>query len=200
MTYIELKNLVNFYLHRTDMADKMDAFFELARERIGKDARLIRMQTEVALVIVEGSVAIPDDYIETKSLATTDGFPIQFQDVNNFDRFARAMRGGRGGFAYYTLRGPVFYFAPPNGTESEPASARLTYYRKPAKLVADEDVNVITEHYPTLYLFSVLAYAHNAIQDVESEMIANQNYNLELNKLNDSEAFGMSGSPTMSGI
>lgn len=201
MTYIELKNLVAFYLHRTDMSDKLDAFFELARERIGKDARLLRLQDETTLSIVEGSVAIPDDYIEVKAMATTSNVrPIQFQDVNNFDRFARATRSGRGGIAYYTIRGPFFHFAPWSGTEAEPESARLTYYKKPERLVADDDVNVISEHYPTLYLFSVLAYAHNAIQDLASEKVANDNYFIELNKANESDAFGSSGSPSMSGL
>lgn len=199
MNYLELKNLVSFYLHRTDMADNMDAFFELARERIGKDARLIRMQTDAVLAIVEGSAPIPDDYIETKIMSNLAGSPMQFQDVNNFDRFARAMRGG-GELTYWTIRGGLFRFAPTTGTAEAPAFNRITYYRKPAKLVDNADENVITVNNPTLYLFAVLAYAHNAIQDLASEQVANTNYLSELNRANESDMFGASGSPSMSGI
>lgn len=198
MTYTELKVLVNFYLHRTDMADKLDAFFELARHRIGKDARLILLQSEADLSIVNGVAALPDDFVETKALAIPNGYPIQWQDVNNFDRFARAITAGP--LAYYTIRGGSYRFAPASGTEAEPAVARVTYYKKPAKLIGLDDTNVITENYPTLYLFAVLAYAHNAIQDLASEKIANINYQSEMDKANESDAFGSSGSPSMSGL
>ena len=200
MNYIELQQLVQFYLHRTDMAIRMDSFFELARERIAKDVRLVRLQDEVELSIVEGVAALPADYIEVKAMAIPAGLPIRFQDVNNFDRFNRANRGGTGGLAYWTIRGGSFRFSPEGGTDADPVVARLTYFKRPAKLTADEDTNVVTEFYPTLYLFAVLAYAHNAIQDLGSEAVANSNYMTELNKLNESEMFGASGSPSMSGI
>ena len=180
------------------MADKLPAFFELARHRIGKDARLILMQTEVELQVVDGVAALPEDYIETKALAVPNGYPIQFQDVNNFDRFARAVTAGP--LAYYTIRGGSFRFTPKNGTEAEPVAARLTHFRKPTPLVAAGDVNVITEHYPTLYLFAVLSYAHNAIQDFGSQKVADESYFVELNKANESDMFGSTGSPSMQGI
>jgi hypothetical protein len=191
MDYQELKNLVDFYLHRTDMVDKLDAFFELARERIGKDARLIRMQTEVELTVVDGSAPLPVDYLQVKAMSTGQ-WPIRFQDVNNFDRLKTATRGGNA--PMYTIRAAQFHFAPTPGT------ARLTYYAKPAKLVDPGDTNTITDYYPTLYLYAALVYAHNAIQDLASEQVANANYQSELAKANESDAFGSAGSPSMSGI
>jgi hypothetical protein len=199
MDYGELQDLVLFYLHRTDMQDKMNGFFELARERIAKDARIIAMQTSVDITFDTSVQPLPEGYIEMIGDIRLNGsrkVPLQFADNNNFDRLGSSAIGGA---MWWTMRAGNIEVAPFAGSVESPSIINATYYQKPAKLTNREDTNSISDDAPTLYLFAVLAFAHNAIQDLGSEQVANQNYMGELNKANESAVFGSAGSPTMFG-
>ena len=201
MNYGELKSLVLFYLHRTDMDDKLDGFFELARERIGKDARIIAMQASVEIPFPTNIQPLPERFIEmigdVRVVGSGRGFPLQYADGNNFDRLGYSSAGTS---QWWTMRAGQIEIAPFAGSVDSPLQIKADYFQKPAKLTASDDVNTISENAPTLYLFAVLAFAHNAIQDFGSEQVANQNYMSELMTANESAVFGSSGSPSMFGI
>ena len=68
MNFKEIKDLVTFYLHRTDLEALMPQFFELARERISKDARLIAMEVDLHIDFIGSPVALPVDFLEFRSV------------------------------------------------------------------------------------------------------------------------------------
>ncbi len=180
MNYGELKNLIEFYLHRTDFAPVFPQIFEQARERIGKDARLLVMEKTAEITLTDKVGALPADFIEARHVMQAATFGKQGLQYLDRAAFAERSRRYTGGFAAYTI----------NGLDIEcgkNAPITVYYYAAPAKLVADSDTNVITERYPNLYIYAVLSYCHNAVQDYESEQIADQRYMAELMAANEAD-------------
>jgi len=202
MDYQELQLLVEFYLHRTDMTARIPGFIELARDRLSKDCRFLSMQTYITLSVEAESEPLPADYLQVKSITTPvargGSRPLQFHNNDNFGRVSSAVVSG--GIQFYTIRARDLVFAPFGGSVDSPIVVNLNYYARPQKLVDPEDTNSILENYPTLYLHSTLMYAHNAIQDHESEQVSTGDYRMELSTAKESEVFGQSGSPSMLGV
>ena len=202
MNFGELSDLLLYYLHRTDMTDKIPGFVELARSRLSKDCRFMGMQEYIEVPFTEESSPLPADFLEVKSLTVPvarGGYrPLQFHTNDNFGRVSHAVVSGAPQF--FTLRAGSLVISPFNGSVEVPTVVSMNYFQRPAKLVNPEDTNSILEEYPELYLHASLIYAHKAVQDHESEQVTHQQYGVELRSAKESEIYGQSGSPTMLGV
>lgn len=202
MNYGELKSLLSYYLHRTDMEDKIPGFVELARARLSKDCRFMGMQQYVEIEFTEDSSPLPVDFLEVKSITVPiarGGYrPLQFHSNDNFGRVSGAVVSGSPQF--FTLRAGSLVISPFSGSVETPTIVNMNYFERPEKLIADEDTNAVLENYPELYLHASLIYAHKAVQDHESEQVTHQQYGIELQSAKESEIYGQSGSPTMLGV
>lgn len=185
MNYGQIKALVEFYSHRPDLAEYMDSFFELARERISKDARLIAMEKIVTLEITAPpTVALPADYLEAISVstpATGGNARLPYYTRKGLDIQQRRSTGAIG----YTIEGGLF--------DAPGASSLIVnYFARPAVLVELDDTNQVLTDWPSLYLQAALLYVSDAVQDTETEMVAQQNYQRELDAANESDLIGRS--------
>lgn len=197
MDFKEIKELVTFYMHRTDLEPVMPQFFELARERISKDARLIAMETDLHLDFTGSPIAVPVDFLEFRSVRAnvTGGIrALKVATKNHLDT-VQDISGRQPSF--YALSGGKLEIAPGQNN----GSIDLTYYARPAELIDDSDTNSVLDDWPSLYLYAVLTYANNSVQDTETEQISQQQYELELSKANESDdnARYSGDSPTMQG-
>ena len=183
MNYGEMKALVAFYLHRTDLDEYMPQFFELARERISKDARLIAMETTVHYDLIQPAQTLPADYAEMQSVISNQNgrrAPLRYYTKQALD----ALTSNNGGTPIgYTIIGGEIEIRPQSGT----LSIDLNYFARPETLTNDADINTVLTNWPSLYLYSVLMYAANSIQDTETELVSKNNYLEELNSANDSD-------------
>ncbi len=180
MNYGELIGLVEFYLHRTDFASIWPQIFEQVRERIIKDARLLAMESKTTLTLTDKTSALPADFIEARSVmqaATWGKEALQYLDRQAFENRARQYSGG---FSAYTIDGKTIECGKAGDID-------LYYYARPAVLVNSGDTNTVLAEYPNLYVFAGLMYAHNAVQDYESEQIATERYLSELAAANDAD-------------
>ncbi len=197
MDFKEIKDLVTFYLHRTDLESVMPQFFELARERISKDARLIAMEVDLHIDFIGSPVALPVDFLEFRSVRAnvTGGIrALKVATKNHLDTVQDI--SGRSP-SFYAISGGNLEIAPGQNN----GDIDLTYYARPAELVNDVDTNSVLDDWPSLYLYSVLTYANNSIQDTETEQVAQRQYQLELEAANESDdnARYSGDSPTMTG-
>ncbi len=175
MNYLEIKNLVKFYAHRDDLDDILSSFFELAREKISKDCRLLVMEFSDLPIIVDGVAPLPIDFIEAR-LVVLNGRELDYKTPSQM--VSTKMPN------VYTIQGTNLVFK--NAING--AALVLDYYAKPDNLVDDTDTNLILSNYPTLYLHSVLETLHNSIQDTENEVIAKQNYSSAFTSANKMDA------------
>ena len=105
MNYGQLKTLVEFYIHRNDLAALWDSFTEQARERIGKDARLLAMESKAVITLTDKAGALPADFAEARSVmqaATFGKEALQYLDRQAFENRARTFSSG---FSAYTIDG-----------------------------------------------------------------------------------------------
>jgi len=193
----EIRDLITFYLHRTDLDAVMPQFFELARERISKDARLIAMETDLHLDFTGSPIALPVDFLEFRSVRAnvTGGIrALKVATKNHLDTVQDI--SGRSP-SFYAISGGNLEIAPGQNN----GDIDLTYYARPAPLINDSDTNSVLDDWPSLYLYSVLTYANNSIQDTETEQVVQRQYELELERANESDdnARYSGDSPTMHG-
>lgn len=183
MNFGEIKTLVEFYIHRVDYADKWPAIFELIRERISKDARLIVMETTVVPTVADKAFPLPDDFIEMINLtAQREGrvYSLDYYPKKQLDALSNQRTGAFG----FTILGNQVEL------QSGEAPLSLTYYARPGQLVEDDDTNAVLTNWPSLYLHLGIAYAANGMQDTETENVAKGNYASELAQANDSDEAG----------
>ena len=181
MNFGEIKALVSFYIHRTDLDPLYPQFFEQVRERISKDARLIVMETAETITLDgDNKWPLDVDWIEFRSVngSVSGGKrPLQLLSSGDFERYARANFSNQ---HCYRIEGGTL-------EASKAGDLDLVYYKRPALLVNDQETNPVLTRYPNLYLFCALMYANNSIQDTETEQLATAHYQHELELANDAD-------------
>lgn len=197
MTYKQIKDLVIFWVHRSDLAPIIDQVFQLATERIGKDARLIVMEKALHIDFTATPEPLPADFLAFRSLranVTGGQRPLKIATGNQL-----AIRRNTTGASptHYSLSNNAVQVAP----GQEGASVDATYYQQPTPLVNDADTNGVLTRWPSLYLYAAQIYIHNMAQDTESEQVAQGNYQTELDGANESDdnARYSGDTPTMTG-
>ena len=190
MNFGELKELVEFYIHRTDLGTFLDGYADLAAERIGKESNLRVMEKAVSHTGSDGSEELPPDFMRMKNIAAsgTRGLnPLQFVSKAQFDLIARATSGSA---SHYTIDNALILITP------IAEDWNYVYYQKPVTMIEDTDQNAILAKYPSLYLFGMLIYASNSIQDIDLEQVYIDRFNTELGAASDSDTLsGLSDSP-----
>ena len=190
MNYGELKSLVEFYIHRTDLTTFLDGFADLAAERIGKEGELRVMEKAISHTGSTGTEPIPVDFMSMKNIAATGtrGLnPLQYVSRAQFDLIARAVSGSA---SHYTIDSGSIRITP------VAEDWNYVYYQKPEAMSDDTDQNAVLAKFPTLYLYGMLIYASNSIQDIDLEQVYIDRFNTELATANDSDKLsGLSDSP-----
>ncbi len=194
MNFGELKTLVAFYLHRDDLVNFMDGFADLAAERIGKQAELRVMEKAISHTGSDGSEDLPLDFQSMKNIAAsgTRGLnPLQFTSKAQFDLIARATSQSSSGQAtHYTIDNSLILITP------AATDWNYVYYQRPEPMVDPADQNAVLAKYPSLYLFAMLAYASNSIQDIDLEQVYLDRFQSELDLANDADRLsGLSDTP-----
>jgi hypothetical protein len=181
MNYGDLKSLVVWYIHRTDLDPYMNSYFSQANELISKNARLLSMETRLAISLdSENRATLPADFIEFRSVLQAVGggkTPLTYYPRGRFEEMKRA----------YTSQ---FYGYTVDAGEIEAAKAGeidSVYYARPALLTGDLETNAVLTAYPNLYVFGMLKYANMSIQDTETEASVERQFMAEIESANDSD-------------
>ena len=186
MDYAAIKALVTFYMHRDDLAPYMDSFFELGRQRISNDARLLCMEITTNYVMTTPYQDLPADFIEARNVVVNvNGArrPLRFYTKAALDALtSRSTTTPLG----YTINAGQIEVRPTAGD----VDLDLTYYARPSVLVNDTDTNDVLTNFPSLYLYIVMMFASNSVHDTETEDVSATNYDTELARANDSEQSG----------
>lgn len=179
MNFGELKTLLELYLHRDDLASSYTGIFELVRQRLSADARLLVMETTHDFTPEDGSAPLPLDFIEARVLLQSQTRGQQALQYREPAAFADLGRQNVNSLSYTIDGGRIL--------TGRSAACELRYYQRPAQLVNDEDKNGILTNWPSLYLQCALMYCQQIAQDTESQEVAATMYGTELEKANDAD-------------
>ena len=179
MNYRQLQDLVTFWLKRKDV------------ERIAKDAQLLVMEAELPITFTSAFMPLPADFASFKRVSGNRSgrrYPLDLYTKQQLDLITGASNGGSAsGYAIYS-----------NGIEIGPFSAEAlvesTYFKRPALLELDGDTNDVLSKWPSIYLYAMLTYAANSMQNIELENVYQAQYLAEVDQANAADKFAqMSG-------
>ena len=191
MNYGQAKSLFTFYSQRegdADIAANIDSFFDQAREKISKTARLTWMQTKATFSMTSELYDLPADWIEFVSIRAAAGgrrYSLRYYDKGGLDEYTSVVDGFDAfGFNVEARQLEVRPF-------KDNLDIPCTYYARPGALVSNGDENNVLTYYPNLYIFAALHYCFEALQDKIQADRWLAKYNEELTEANNTERMAL---------
>ena len=163
-TYTELKASIADWLNRSDLTATIPDFISLAEAQVERTLRTRQMIVRANAYFDAQYGAVPDDFLETKSLkltSTNPQTPLQFLSIDALDNEA----------ANYTASGKPKFFGVVGGqfrivpTPDANYTIELTYYAKLTKLSGSVASNWLLASNPDIYLYGSLLQAAPYLQD-----------------------------------
>lgn len=163
-TYTELKTSVGDWLNRTDLTSVIPDFIALAESQIERQLRTRQMIVRATASISTEYSAVPDDFLETKSIKLTGTDPItplSFETVDSLDNLKTQYRSSGAPIFFGIVGGQIRVLPVPDATYT----TELTYYAKLSKLSASVATNWLLTQAPDVYLYGSLLQAAPYLQD-----------------------------------
>lgn len=163
-TYTELKASIADWLNRTDLTTTIPDFISLAEAQIERTLRTRQMIVRANASFDSEYGAVPDDFLETKSLKLTSTNPITplaFLSIDDMDA-ARSHYTASGRPRFFSVVGGQFRISP---TPDAAYTTELIYFAKLMKLSSTVASNWLLTSSPDIYLYGSLLQAAPYLQD-----------------------------------
>jgi hypothetical protein len=162
-TYAELKSSVADWLNRSDLTTAIPDFISLAEAQMERKLRTRQMISRASATISTEYSALPDDFLEVKSLKlqTNPVTPLQFETIDSLDNLQQQ---------YRSASKPRFFSIVGNQMRTVPVAddsytAELTYYAKLSKLSSTNTTNWLLTAASDAYLYGTLMQAAPYLKD-----------------------------------
>jgi hypothetical protein len=162
-TYAELKSSVADWLNRSDLTTAIPDFISLAEAQMERKLRTRQMISRASATISTEYSALPDDFLEVKSLKlqTNPVTPLQFETIDSLDNLQQE---------YRSSSKPRFFSIVGNQIRTVPIAddsytAELTYYAKLSKLSSTNTTNWLLTAASDTYLYGTLMQAAPYLKD-----------------------------------
>lgn len=167
--YTKLRTTINDYLARDDISKTaIETFIDIVEADITASFSPKEMDAFVELPIDEdNTITLPDDYRLSRLVKVGDSKPLQQIDPQSF--FENQHNN------YITTIGNKMYF----GKNVTGKTCQMLYSRRLTPLYVKE-TNVISELYPSLYIYGCLKEAAAYIDDKQKLAIYEEKYNAAL--------------------
>lgn len=154
--YTSFVTVVKNYLARSDLDSQIPDFITLAQHRISRELRTTEMLKVATTTATDGTVALPNDFLETKELHLLGNPPVtlEYQTPDLFYRNKQSTNSGKP--YYYTILDQEFKLAPQPDSSY---TVQMLYYAKPTFISSTTASNVYLANYPDALLYAALAEA-----------------------------------------
>lgn len=149
-SYLGLKDSIESWSHRNDVANRLDDFIDLAEAEMLKWVRIRGMETRATSVTSGRYLALPTDFLEMRRLKMISG--AQYFEVAYSTPEGMHITQDSGMPKLFTVTSQVEFDRTPDSAYT----AEMQYYAKPAALSATNTTNSILTKYPNIYLFGSL--------------------------------------------
>ncbi len=190
-TYTELKASIADWLNRTDLTTTIPDFISLAEAQIERTLRTRQMIVRANASFDSEYGAVPDDFLETKSLKLTSTnplTPLSFLSIDDMDA-ARSHYTASGRPRFFSVVGGQFRISP---TPDAAYTTELIYFAKLAKLSSTVASNWLLTSSPDIYLYGSLLQAAPYLQDDARIQVWATLYERALNDLRTADDRGAS--------
>ena len=165
-TYSELQTAVANWLNRQDLTSRIPEFIALAEAGFNRSLRVIDMETRDSGTSSDGTVPVPTDWLETRTLrlsSPTNGQQLlEYASEQQWDDLET--QGLTGTTRYYTIINGEFQVLP---TPSSSVTYIHRYYAKIPALSDSNTTNWLLTKSPDLYLYASLLAAEAYLKDDE---------------------------------
>lgn len=163
-TYTELKASIGDWLNRTDLTSAIPDFISLAEAQIERQLRTRQMIVRSNANFSTEYGAVPDDFLETRSLkltGTNPATPLAFQTIDALDSLSRTFSYPSRPKYFGIVGGQIRLVPTPDATYT----TELVYYAKLTKLSSTVSTNWLLTSSPDIYLYGSLLQAAPYLQD-----------------------------------
>jgi hypothetical protein len=180
--YSELKTAVVDWADRADISTaRIEDFIYLAEADASQLLRVPAMEHQELLVVADGRVTIPFDYLELRRL-TWQGDTEKVLQYMSWDNFVDVNNdvNDPNNVLYFSRQGPSWWLAKDVGDGEE---ILCHYYRFVPALTDTDDTNWLLSISPQAYLFGALRYLYEFTMDNERAAYWDAKFKAELGKL-----------------
>lgn len=186
-TYLGLKDAIESWSHRNDVASRLDDFIDLAESEMLKWVRIRDMETRTTAVTNGRYLALPSDFLEMRRLRMISG--AQYFEVISSTPEGMFITQDSGMPKLFTVTSQIEFDRTPDSAYT----VEMQYYGKPTALSATNTTNVILTKYPSVYLFgSLWALYQWSLQEDKAEYF-NQKFMQAIQSANREDKKGRHG-------
>jgi hypothetical protein len=161
-TYSGLVASVQSWLNRSDLTAKVPDFIALLEARLNRELRVPDMEEVTTLVLTDGAVDLPTDFLEARHL--------YINGATDYDLTPKPLSVFRSLYPTMTGCHPTIYAVADGQITVAPSSddtLTLHYYQKLNPLSADNETNWLIVSHPDVYLWGALVMAEAFLWDDE---------------------------------
>ena len=163
-TYLGLRDAIESWSHRNDVASRLDDFIDLAESEMLKWLRIRDMETRSTAVTSGRYLSLPTDFLEMRRLRMISG--AQYFELLQSTPEGMYITQDSGMPKLFTVTSQLEFDRTPDSAYT----VEMQYYVKPTALSSSNTTNAILTRYPSIYLFgSLWALYQWALQEDKSE-------------------------------
>jgi hypothetical protein len=158
--YLELKQAIERWAKRGDIASLTDDFIDLAESDIWQHLRIRDMEARATAVTgADRFLALPDGFLEMRKLTLVSG-SLRY-DLTSVVPESLKLQGTSGIPSSFTVTSQLEFNRIPAGNYT----AEMQYYKTLTPLSTTDPVNAVLTRFPSIYLYGALfhfaQWAHN---------------------------------------
>lgn len=163
-TYLGLRDAIESWSHRNDVASRIDDFIDLAESEMLKWLRIRDMETRSTAVTSGRYLALPPGFLEMRRLRMISG--AQYFELLQSTPEGMYITQDSGMPKLFTVTSQLEFDRTPDSAYT----VEMQYYGKPDALSNTNTTNAILTRYPSIYLFGALwALYQWTLQEDKSE-------------------------------
>ena len=149
-TYLGLRDAIESWSHRNDVASRLDDFIDLAESEMLKWLRIRDMETRSTAVTSGRYLSLPADFLEMRRLRMISG--AQYFELLQSTPEGMYITQDSGMPKLFTITSAIEFDRTPDSAYT----VEMQYYGKPDALSSANTTNAILTRYPSIYLFGAL--------------------------------------------
>ncbi len=163
-TYLGLRDAIESWSHRNDVASRLDDFIDLAESEMLKWLRIRDMETRSTAVTSGRYLSLPTDFLEMRRLRMISG--AQYFELLQSTPEGMYITQDSGMPKLFTITSAIEFDRTPDSAYT----VEMQYYGKPEPISSTNATNAILTRYPSIYLFGALwALYQWTLQEDKSE-------------------------------
>lgn len=149
-TYLGLKDAVESWSHRNDVASRLDDFIDIAESEMLKWLRVRDMETRSTATTNGRYLSLPTGFLEMRRLKMISGS--QYYEVQQTTPEGMYITADSGIPKLFVVSSQLEFDRTPDSTYT----VEMQYYAKPTALSSTSTSNAILTRFPSIYLFGCL--------------------------------------------